>query len=135
MPALATIADGRRVAAIGALLAACAGAADVFAFFGLGKAFVGIVTGNVVTAGFGTATGNAGLIKPTLTAVVAFFAGALAWARLLQLPRAALPLLMGEMGMLVAVLAAWLAVGSHPDGVLTLVLLAAASVAMGGQST
>lgn len=39
------------------LLAVCAGATDVFAFFGLGKAFTGVITGNLVTVGYGTATG------------------------------------------------------------------------------
>jgi hypothetical protein len=75
------------------------------------------------------------LIKPTLTAVAAFFAGSLAWARLLRVPYAALPLLFGELAILLAVLGAWLAVDAHPNGVLTLVLLALAAIAMGGQST
>jgi uncharacterized membrane protein YoaK (UPF0700 family) len=61
--------------------------------------------------------------------------GALAWARLLYIPRVALPLLLGELVILLAILGAWLAVDGHPDGVLNLVLLALASVAMGGQST
>jgi uncharacterized membrane protein YoaK (UPF0700 family) len=135
MPAMTTDTEGRNVTVIAVLLAACAGSADVFALFGLGKAFAGIVTGNLVTAGYGIATGDVALIKPTLTAVVAFFAGALAWAGLLRLPRAALPLLFGEMAILLTILVAWLAVDAHPDGVLTLVLLALASIAMGGQST
>jgi uncharacterized membrane protein YoaK (UPF0700 family) len=29
------------------------GSVDVFAFFGLGKEFAGIVTGNIVTPGYG----------------------------------------------------------------------------------
>jgi uncharacterized membrane protein YoaK (UPF0700 family) len=43
----------RAVPAIAVLLAACAGATDALAFFGLGKAFAGIVTSNLVTAGHG----------------------------------------------------------------------------------
>lgn len=43
--------SGPGVAVIAVLLAACGGATDVFSFFGLGKAFASIVTGNLVTAG------------------------------------------------------------------------------------
>jgi hypothetical protein len=39
--------------AVAVLLAATSGAADALAFFGLGGAFGGIVTGNLVTAGYG----------------------------------------------------------------------------------
>ncbi|MGN6679231.1 MAG: DUF1275 family protein, partial [Streptosporangiaceae bacterium] len=112
---MTTDTNGRNVAVIAVLLAACAGSADVFAFLGLGKAFAGIVTGNLVTAGYGIATGDVALIKPTLTAVAAFFAGALACACLLRLPRAALPLLFGEMAILLAILVAWLTVDARPD--------------------
>jgi uncharacterized membrane protein YoaK (UPF0700 family) len=134
MPTMSKEAEGTRVPAIAFLLAACAGSADVFAFFGLGKAFASIVTGNLVTFGFGIATGNATLIKPTVAAVAGFIAGEIVWAWLLRLPQAALPLLLAELLILLAVLAAWLAAGAHPGRVLSLVLLAAVAVAMGGQS-
>jgi uncharacterized membrane protein YoaK (UPF0700 family) len=134
MPAMNKETEGTRVRVIAVLLAACAGSVDVFAFFGLGKAFAGIVTGNLVTAGYGVATGNAALIKPTLTAVAGCIAGEIAWARLLRLPRAALPLLLGELVILLAVEVAWLVAAGRPAGVLTLILLAAVSVAIGGQS-
>lgn len=116
------------------LLAACAGSADVLAFFGLGGAFASIVTGNVVVAGYGIAVGSAALVKPTITAVAGFIAGALAWTWLLRRRSAALPLLLTEMAILLAVLAAWLSAGGRPAGALTLALLAAVSIAMGGQS-
>jgi uncharacterized membrane protein YoaK (UPF0700 family) len=119
---------------IAVLLAACAGATDVLAFFGLGKAFAGIVTGNLVTAGYGVATGNAALVKPTVTAVACCIAGEIAWARLLRRPRAADWLLVTELVLFLLVLTGWLAAGSHPAGVLALVLLALVSVALGGQS-
>jgi uncharacterized membrane protein YoaK (UPF0700 family) len=48
---MTTDCESRRVAVIGVLLAACAGSTDVLALFGLGKAFAGIVTVNLVTAG------------------------------------------------------------------------------------
>jgi len=69
-----------RVSAIAVLLAACAGSVDAFAFFGLGHAFAGIVTGNLVTAGYGLATGNASLVRPTVTAVAGCIAGEVIWA-------------------------------------------------------
>jgi uncharacterized membrane protein YoaK (UPF0700 family) len=134
MPTMTKDADGSRVPVIAFLLGACAGSADVFAFFGLGKAFASIVTGNLVTFGYGIATGNAALIKPTVAAVAGFVVGEILWAWLLRLPQAALPLLLAELVILLAVLAAWLAVGAHPARVLSLVLLAAVAVALGGQS-
>jgi len=118
---------------IAALLAACAGATDVLAFFGLGKAFAGIVTGSLVTAGYGIATANAALVKPTVTAVTCCVAGQVAWARLLRWPQAAGWLLVTELMLFLLVLTGWLAAGSHPVGALALVLLALLSVALGGQ--
>jgi uncharacterized membrane protein YoaK (UPF0700 family) len=128
--------SGPRVAAIAVLLAACGGAMDVFSFFGLGKAFASIVTGNLVTAGYGVATGNVALIKPSFVAVGGFIAGAIAWAWLLRLRQSAVPtlLLLGELAILLAVLALWLAADARPGAELRLILLAAASAAMGGQS-
>jgi uncharacterized membrane protein YoaK (UPF0700 family) len=134
MPAMTTDTDETGVAVLAVMLAACAGSVDVFAFFGLGKAFAGIVTGNLVTVGFGVATGNLGLIRPTLTAVAGCVAGEISWAWLLRRPRAALALLISELVILLGVLAAWLAADAKPSGVVALVLLAAVSVAMGGQS-
>jgi uncharacterized membrane protein YoaK (UPF0700 family) len=122
------------VPATAVLLAACAGATDALAFFGLGKAFAGIVTGNLVTAGYGIATGNPSLVKPTVTAVVGSVIGEITWARLLRRPGAANGLLITELALFLLVLAGWLAVGSHPAGISALALLALVSVALGGQS-
>jgi uncharacterized membrane protein YoaK (UPF0700 family) len=125
---------GSATLAIGILLAACAGSADTLAFFGLGNAFGGIVTGNLVSAGFGLAAGDAALVKPTLVAVAGCVAGELAWARLLRRPAAAVPLLITELALFALVLTGWLAAGSRPAGNSALVLLALVSVALGGQS-
>jgi uncharacterized membrane protein YoaK (UPF0700 family) len=124
-----------RVSAIAVLLAACAGSVDAFAFFGLGHAFAGIVTGNLVTAGYGLATGNASLVRPTVTAVAGCSAGEVIWARLLS-RRAdnALVLLIAENVLLLIVLITWLGTDDHPRGIITLSMLALASVAIGGQS-
>jgi uncharacterized membrane protein YoaK (UPF0700 family) len=124
----------RGVPLLGVLLAGCAGATDVLAFFGLDRAFAGNITGNLVTGAYGIATGDVALIKPTLIAVAGFIAGELIAARVLRLPGATLPLLAGELAILFGVLGAWLAVGAHPRGTLTLVLLALLAVALGGQS-
>lgn len=122
------------VPAMAVLLAACAGATDALAFFGLGKAFAGIVTGNLVTAGYGIATGNSSLVKPTVTAVAGSVVGEIIWARLLRRPGAANGLLITELILFLLVLAGWLAAGSHPAGISALALLALVSVALGGQS-
>lgn len=128
--------SGPGVAVIAVLLAACGGATDVFSFFGLGKAFASIVTGNLVTAGYGVATGNVALIKPSFVAVGGFIAGAIAWAWLLRLRRSAVPtlLLLGELAILLAVLVLWLVADARPGAPLRLLLLAAVTAAMGGQS-
>lgn len=122
-----------RTAAIGALLAASAGAADVLAFFGLGHAFAGIVTGNLVTVGYGIAAGETMLIKPAATAVAGVLAGEIIWATLLRRPRAADCLLAAELVLVLLVLIGWLAAGAHPAGDLALILLALLAVALGGQ--
>ena len=119
---------------IAVLLASTAGAADVLAFFGLGGAFGGIVTGNLVTAGYGVARGHWALVKPAATAVAACVGGELAWARLLRLPQAARWLLPTEFAFFLAVFAVWLATGSHPAGAVKLIALALVAAALGGQS-
>ena len=124
-----------QVSVIAVLLAACAGSVDVFAFFGLGHAFAGIVTGNLVTAGYGLATGNAALVKPAVTAVAACIAGEVIWARLLNRRAGkALPLLIAENALLLIVLITWLGTDDHPHGIITLSMLALASAGIGGQS-
>jgi uncharacterized membrane protein YoaK (UPF0700 family) len=124
-----------QVSAIAVLLAACAGSVDAFAFFGLGNAFAGIVTGNLVTAGYGLAAGHAALVRPTVTAVTACIVGEAIWARLLR-RRAdnALALLIAENVLLLIVLIIWLGTDYHPHGITALSMLVLASVAIGGQS-
>ncbi|HTF53134.1 MAG TPA: YoaK family protein [Pseudonocardia sp.] len=123
------------VSAIAVLLAACAGAVDVVSFFGLGNAFAGIVTGNLVTVGYGLATGNAVLITPTVTAVAGCIVGEVIWAGVLNRhANNSRALLIAENILLLVVLITWLANDSHPHGIITLSMIALASVAMGGQS-
>jgi uncharacterized membrane protein YoaK (UPF0700 family) len=115
------------------LLAAGAGAADVLAFFGVGHAFAGIVTGNLATAGYGIVTGDAALIQPTITAVLACIAGELVWGAILR-GRTAVALLLVELVLIALVLAGWLLTETHPTGTNALVLLALVAFALGGQS-
>jgi uncharacterized membrane protein YoaK (UPF0700 family) len=118
-----------------ATLAACAGAVDLLALAGLGGAFAGVVTGNLVTAGYGVGTGNFALIVPACTAVAAFTVGVLAWARLSHgRPRAVVGMLIGELALLAVVAVGWILTGARPGPVVALILLAAAAIAMGGQS-
>jgi uncharacterized membrane protein YoaK (UPF0700 family) len=126
--------DMRATPAVAMLLAAGAGATDVLAFFGLGNAFAGIVTGNLVTAGYGIVTGDTMLIPPTVTAVVSCIVGELVWSKLLRRPATAVTLLAAELLLFVLVLAGWLAAGARPAGPLALVLLALVALALGGQS-
>jgi uncharacterized membrane protein YoaK (UPF0700 family) len=135
MPAVRDDARLTAVWVLAALLAACAGSVDTLAFFGLGHAFAGIVTGNLVTAGYGLASHNAALVDPTITAVAGSIAGEVIWARLLRRrTRNSLPLLIAEQGLLLIFLTAWIASDSHPHGIVALAMLAVASVALGGQS-
>ena len=73
-------ANGTRVAVLAVLLGACAGSVDVLAFFGLGKAFAGIVTRNMVTAGYGIAAGNSALTLVLLAGASAAMGGQITWA-------------------------------------------------------
>ncbi|WP_433274415.1 DUF1275 family protein [Pseudonocardia xinjiangensis] len=118
-----------------AMLAACAGAVDLLALAGLGGAFAGVVTGNLVTAAYGVGTGNFRLITPAGTAVAAFAVGVLAWARLWHArPQAVVGMLLAELALLVVVAVGWIVTGAHPEPLAALILLAVAALAMGGQS-
>jgi uncharacterized membrane protein YoaK (UPF0700 family) len=108
---------------------------DLLALAGLGGAFAGVVTGNLVTAGYGVGTGNFRLIAPAGTAVAAFTVGVLAWARLWhERPRAVVGMLLAELALLVVVAVGWIVTGAHPGPLAALLLLAVAALAMGGQS-
>jgi uncharacterized membrane protein YoaK (UPF0700 family) len=106
----------------------------MLAFFGLSKAFAGIVTGNLVMAGYGPATDKAALVKPAVTAVTCRIAVEIARARPLCRLQAADWLLVTELALFLLVLTGWLAAGSRPSGALALVLMALPSATLGGQS-
>ncbi|GAB2959701.1 DUF1275 family protein [Amycolatopsis acidiphila] len=113
-------------------LAGASGAVDLLALADLGGAFASVVTGNLVNTGFGLGTADLARILPSVTAVVAFAAGVIAWTVVWR--RSLLGPLFAELVLLLGVLAGWLATGTHPGRSVALVLLALAALAMGGQS-
>jgi uncharacterized membrane protein YoaK (UPF0700 family) len=118
-----------------AALAACAGGIDLLALAGLGGAFASIVTGNLVTTGYGLGTGNMGMAAPPGIAVVCFIVGVVASTRLWRHhPLAVIGPLLAELVLLAGVAAGWILTGAHPGPAASFVLLGLASVAMGGQS-
>ena len=101
------------VPVLAALLAACAGAVDTLTFFALGHAFAGIVTGNLVTFGYGLASRNAALLEPTLIAVAGSIAGEVIWSLLMRRSaRNSIRLLIVEQALLFIFLIGWLAADS-----------------------
>jgi uncharacterized membrane protein YoaK (UPF0700 family) len=116
------------------LLAACAGGADTVAFFGLGHAFAGNITGNLVVAGYGLATRSAWLLRPAVVALGGCVAGEIIWALFLRIGAGrALPLLAAECVLMITVLAVWLANAGTPPYAVRLVMLALLACALGGQ--
>ena len=114
-----------------ALLAACAGVVDVWAVVALGGAFAGVVTGNLVTAGYALAVAEPARLLPPAVAVAGFVVGVALWSLLRRRwPTAVSVPLVAELVVLVVLAVAWpLAPGA------TLPLLAGAALAMGGQSS
>jgi uncharacterized membrane protein YoaK (UPF0700 family) len=118
-----------------AALAACAGGVDLLALAGLGGAFASIVTGNLVTTGYGIGTADVALAAPPGISVVCFTVGVVASTRVWRhRPEAVIGLLLAELVLLAGVAAGWILTGAHPGPVVSFVLLGAASAAMGGQS-
>lgn len=113
---------------MGVALAAAAGATDLLALTVLGGAFASIVTGNLVTLGFGVGTAEPSRIVPVAIAVTAYGLGVLLWR---LLPATVTVPLLAELGLL-AVLAGGLI--ADPGAGARRVLLAVAALAMGGQS-
>ncbi|MEU6038418.1 DUF1275 family protein [Actinomadura sp. NPDC047616] len=135
MTTTAASATTRGAALAAPALAACAGAVNLLAFAGLGGAFAGIVTGNLVIAGLGVGTADLGRIGAVTEAVAGFAAGLFAWSRLWRRrPDAVLGPLVAELAVLAALAAGWFAAAGRPGPVLGPFLLVLASMAMGGQS-
>ncbi|GAA4909287.1 uncharacterized membrane protein YoaK (UPF0700 family) [Actinomycetospora succinea] len=120
-----------RVATASTLLAAASGVVDLWAVTSLGGPFAGVVTGNLVTVGGAAGRGDATAVWPPLVAVLGFAAGvavwSFAWRRRSEAVGAPLVVELVVLGVLAG---AWAV-----PGVPTLVLLAVAAAAMGGQSS
>ena len=128
-----------RVATASTLLAAAAGAVDLWAVTSLGGPFAGVVTGNLVTAGGAAGRGDVPALWPPLVAVLGFAVGVVVWSLVGRArPRAVARPLLLELVVLVALAVVWAiwgtaAPGGH--GPVVLALLGAAGFAMGGQSS
>lgn len=117
-------------------LAACAGAIDLVALAGLGHAFASVITGNLVTTGLGGGKADISVLTPPAVAVAGYAAGVACWQRLWRhRPDALRGQLVTELGLLVGVTGGWIGTHTHPNLFAAHILLALASMAMGGQST
>jgi len=120
-----------RGATASTLLAAASGVVDLWAVTSLGGPFAGVVTGNLVTVGGAAGRADATALWPPLVAVLGFALGVAVWSFLWRRRAQAVGWPLGvELAALVA-----LAVGWALPGTPTLVLLAGAALAMGGQSS
>ncbi|GAA4863156.1 DUF1275 family protein [Actinomycetospora straminea] len=123
-----------RVATAATLLAGVAGVVDLWAVTSLGGPFAGVVTGNLVTAGGAAGRGDLGALWPPALAVLGFAVGVVVWSLAWRRhPASVARPLLAELVVLVALAVAWVLAGAGPPGVV-LVLLIAASLAMGAQS-
>ncbi|XVU28802.1 DUF1275 family protein [Actinoplanes sp. CA-054009] len=111
-----------------AVLAAAAGSVDLLALTVLGGAFASIITGNLVSLGYGIGTTDSARIIPVAIAVTAYAIGVLIWR---LLPRTVIVPLLVELALLAVVAGGLL---TDPGVGVKRVLLAVAAVAMGGQS-
>ena len=117
------------------LLAATAGSVDALSFLALDHVFTANMTGNLVLLGVAAAGGTPGQLLRHGASLLAFAVGALAGGAATAASRRATPMLVGELGLLLALAGMWNALGvrpSAPGAVLGLILLAGG--AMGLQS-
>ncbi|TCK21563.1 DUF1275 family protein [Pseudonocardia endophytica] len=121
--------SSRSTAIVLALMAACAGVVDLWAVTSLGGAFAGVVTGNLVTVGRALGLLDVRDLVAPAVAVVGFAVGVGVWSFARRRRAPVLVLLASELVLLVALAVAWPLDAPAP------VLLAVASIAMGGQSS
>ena len=122
-------------------LTAAAGAVDAVSFLGLGRIFTANMTGNLVL--LGVAIGQAQLAGSvrSVIAFAAFVLGVLAGVRVtarteptVVWPRSATLALIGELGLLLGLLAGWEITGDRPNAVALDILIALSAGAMGMQT-
>ena len=123
------------------MLTAAAGSADAVSYLGLGRVFTANMTGNLVLLGVAIAQGQlAGSIRSIL-AFAAFGLGVLVGVRVTAgtepaavWPRSVILPLVGELGLLVALLTGWEIAGDRPEALMLDVLVALSAGAMGMQT-
>jgi uncharacterized membrane protein YoaK (UPF0700 family) len=123
-------------------LAMVSGSADAISFVSLGHVFTSVMTGNLILAGVGIATGDGTLFLHAALALGAFAAGALVGARLAGLPtehdppwpRRVSVALGAEVVLLVAFTVVWELGRGHPGTSSRAVLLGLLAAALGLQS-
>jgi len=117
------------------LLAACAGAVDLWAITSLGGAYAGVATGNLISIGRAAGEGRFAALAPPGIAITGFALGVGCWPLLWRhQPQAVTGPLAAELALLTVVAGGWVATASHPGQAPTLALLAVAAMAMGAQS-
>jgi uncharacterized membrane protein YoaK (UPF0700 family) len=122
-------------------LTAAAGSADAVSFLGLGRVFTANMTGNLVLLGIAIGQGQlAGSIRAVI-AFGGFVVGLLIGVRVTSRtepaalwPRSATVGLLGELGLLLLLLAGWEISGDRPGAVALDVLVALSGGAMGMQT-
>jgi uncharacterized membrane protein YoaK (UPF0700 family) len=127
------------------LLAAASGAVDALAFTALGTVFAGVMTGNLVLLGVSAGRGEGADVAAPLLALAGYALGAAVAALVCRgvpregrgdggWPGRVLACLAGQAVVLGCVAVAGAALDGRPTGAWRYVLLAAAALAMGGQS-
>jgi uncharacterized membrane protein YoaK (UPF0700 family) len=122
-------------------LTAAAGSADAVSLLGLGRVFTANMTGNLVLLGVAIGQGQlAGSVRSVI-AFAAFVLGVLVGVRLTARteptavwPRSATLTLLGELGLLLGLLAGWEFTGDRPAAVPLDILIALSAAAMGMQT-
>jgi uncharacterized membrane protein YoaK (UPF0700 family) len=122
-------------------LTAAAGSADAVSFLGLGRVFTANMTGNLVLLGIVIGQGQlAGSIRSVI-AFAAFVVGLLVGVRVTSRseptavwPRSATLALLGELALLLGLLAGWEITGDRPAAVALDILIALSAAAMGMQT-
>jgi uncharacterized membrane protein YoaK (UPF0700 family) len=125
------------------LLAFASGAIDAVGLVALGGVFTSVMTGNLIFFGAGLATGDAGGTLRALVAICAFMGGAFVGARIAGAPRPldqcwprAVSIALGvELIVLLMFSTAWWFSAGDPGAKTQVVLLGAAALALGIQSS
>lgn len=134
--------EGRRHLLV-LLLAVHSGATDAIGFLALGGAFTSVMTGNLVLAGVGLATGDHDLLLLTTSAVVCFALGCAAGVVLagspatgdVIWPRPVTIALTVQLVITLGYACAWWLLDAHPGEAAGLLLLLANAIGLGIQSS